>query len=386
MEGTKRKKIIRTSTVPLSLDLFCRGHLSELSKDYEVIALSSPGKELENVREREKVRTIEVKMSRTISPFTDLAALVRLVSVFHREKPQMVHSMTPKAGLLSMVAAWLCSVPVRVHTFTGLLFPSAKGLSRKLFMLTDRLTCLCATDITAEGRGVRDDLLGSRITGKQVVVLGNGNVRGVDLDYYNRSSQVENAAMDIRRRLSISQDDFVFVFVGRPMRDKGINELVNAFCRLQSEISDPHLLIVGEDETKKSDLKAETVEAIDRNSHIHHVSWQEDVRPWYAASDVLVFPSYREGFPNTVLEAGALGLPSIVTDINGSREIIQNKENGLVVPACDSEALYGAMKRLLLNRDKVELYGKNARERVAARYERGFVFDCLKKYYQDLLQ
>ncbi len=386
MEATKRKKIIRTSTVPLSLDLFCRGHLSELSKEYEVIALSSPGKELENVREREKVRTIEVKMSRTIAPLKDLAALVRLVGVLRREKPQMVHSMTPKAGLLSMIAARLCRVPVRLHTFTGLLFPSAKGLSRRLFMLTDRLTCLCATNLMAEGKGVRDDLIGNRITKKQVVVLGNGNVRGVDLDYYNRSSQVENAARDVRKRFSISQDDFVFVFVGRPMRDKGINELVNAFCRLQGEASGVHLLIVGEDETKKLDLKAETIEAIDKNPYIHHAPWQEDVRPWYAASDALAFPSYREGFPNTVLEAGALGLPSIVTDINGSREIIEDKENGLIVPARNTEALYGAMKRLSLNQDEAKLYGANARERVAARYERGFVFSCLKKYYQSLLQ
>ncbi|MDE6129959.1 MAG: glycosyltransferase, partial [Muribaculaceae bacterium] len=161
-----KTKIIRTSTIPLSLDVFCRDLLRELRQDegYEVVAVSSPGEELERVASREGVRVHAVPMQRHISPLKDLVSLWKLIRVFRREKPQMVHSITPKAGLLSMMAAWLTRVPVRVHTFTGLVFPTATGLTQKILILTDRLTCACATHIVPEGEGVKRDLASYRIT------------------------------------------------------------------------------------------------------------------------------------------------------------------------------------------------------------------------------
>ena len=163
-------KIIRATTIPKSLDVFCRGILKKLSEKYEVVALSSPGEEMQAIAEREGVRTITVPMQRHISPWrdivADIVALYRLIQVFRRERPTMVHSMTPKAGLLCMIAAWLTHVPVRVHTFTGLVFPTAKGLQRRLLMLTDSITCRCATYIIPEGEGVKKDLLDYGITDK----------------------------------------------------------------------------------------------------------------------------------------------------------------------------------------------------------------------------
>lgn len=175
-----RTKIIRTSTISDSLSTFCKGLLRELcEKDgYDVVAVSSPGEHLREIAERESVRVVPVPMERRISPVKDLKSLWRLIRVFRREKPAMVHSMTPKAGLLSMLAAWVCRVPVRVHTFTGLVFPTATGLTQKILILTDRLTCACATHIVPEGEGVRNDLVSYRITGKPLKVLGHGNVRG----------------------------------------------------------------------------------------------------------------------------------------------------------------------------------------------------------------
>ena len=213
-----RKKIIRTATVPTSLETFCKGLLRDLSEEYEVVALSSPGDEMREIEEREGVRTIEVPMERHISPFKDLESLLALIRVFRKERPDMVHSMTPKAGLLCMIAAWWVRVPVRVHTFTGLVFPTSTGLKRRVLMLTDKITCACATNIIPEGNGVKDDLIKNKITKKPLNVLGYGNVRGVDMEYYDRTPKVAEIAESLR---DVSL--FTFVFVGRIVRDKGLS-------------------------------------------------------------------------------------------------------------------------------------------------------------------
>ena len=182
----KRKpKIIRATTVPMSLNIFCKEILKELSEKYEVLAISSPGEDLSAVAEREGVRTIAVPMERHISPVKDLKALIKMIRVFRRERPAMVHSMTPKAGLLCMVAAWLTRVPVRIHTFTGLVWPTEKGLKRRILMATDWLTCACATHVIPEGEGVMMDLRNYGITKKPLKVLGYGNVRGVDMKRFD---------------------------------------------------------------------------------------------------------------------------------------------------------------------------------------------------------
>lgn len=376
-------KIIRTSTVAGSLDTFCRGLLSELQEQdgYEILAVSSPGETLKTLGRREGVRTAGVPMQRHISVLKDLRSLLSLIRVFRRERPRMVHSMTPKAGLLSMAAAWLCRVPVRVHTFTGLVFPTATGLTQKILMLTDRITCACATHVVPEGEGVRSDLINYRITRKPLRVLGHGNVRGIDLAHYDpRLPEVRERAAGIRR-----PGVFTFVFVGRLVRDKGINELVEAFRRLSAEYRQARLLLVGPQEPELDPLAPDTVAEIQSNPAIEAVGRQGDVRPWLAAADTFVLPSYREGFPNVVIEAGAMGLPSIVTDINGSREIIIEGENGAIIPVRDAGALYAAMRRFTAERDCVAAMAANARQLVASRYEQSYVRRCLKQYYKEIL-
>lgn len=373
-------KIIRSATVPSSLDTFCKGVLRELSEKYEVVGLSSPGEALNRVAEREKVRTIAVPMERHISLTKDFKSLMSLIRVFRNEKPTMMHSMTPKAGLLCMLAAWICRVPVRVHTFTGLVFPTSTGMKRIILMMTDWLTCACATHVIPEGEGVKKDLFNYRITQKPMKVLGYGNVRGVDMKYYSRRPEVMEKAESIRK------DVFTFVFVGRIVREKGINELCEAFD-LVSGIVPARLIIVGFYEDNLDPISKKSREIINNNPSIESVGIKtgDDLLAYYAAADCFVFPSYREGFPNTVLEAGAMGLPSIVTDINGSREIIKQEENGVIIPSKDSKALFDAMINMI--RDKVarERMAGNARGMIASRFEQGYVRRCLYDFYDEIL-
>lgn len=376
-------KIIRTSTVPGSLNIFCRGLLRELQEQegYEVIAVSSPGKELDEIRSREGVKTYAVKMKRHISPFQDLLSLWELIKVFRKERPQLVHSITPKAGLLSMLAAWICRVPVRLHTFTGLVFPTAKGLRQKVLISTDRLTCACATHVVPEGEGVRRDLIKYKITNKTLEVLGYGNVRGIDLKYYDRTPEVMKLANEIRKH-----GVFTFIFVGRLVGDKGVNELVTSFRELNKKYPDTRLILVGPQEEALAPLSSGTLAEIRNNPAIEAVGRQDDVRPWMAAADVFVLPSYREGFPNVVIEAGAMGIPSIVTDINGSNEIIVDGKNGIVVPPRQVESLSNAMEALFEDRNLVSRLSVEARKFISMRYEQSFVRGCLKKYYREILQ
>lgn len=375
-------KIIRSSTIPESLNIFCRGFLRQLAEhNYEVIAISAPGEALQTIEQRENVRTISINMERRISPLKDLISLVKLIICIHKEKPTIVHSITPKAGLLCMIASRICKVPIRIHTFTGLVFPTAKGIKQKILILTDRITCACASHIIPEGYGVKSDLEKFKITSKPLTVLGYGNLRGIDLKYYSRTIDVIESANKIRKN-----DCFTFIFIGRIVRDKGINELIEAFCRLNKEFSKTRLILVGHFESEIDPISKTSNNAIKANNSIEFVGYQSDIRPWLAASDVFVFPSYREGFPNVVIEAGAMGVPSIVTDINGSREIIINNENGCIIPPQDSNALYEMMKKFLLNNDQTLRMASNARSLIENRFEQSFVRNCQLNYYKSLLK
>lgn len=378
MERNK-KKIIRAVTVSLSC-VFFEEVMQRLRTDgYEMVALTSPGPELDKLKE-EGFHCIEVPMERHISPWKDLKALVKMVRVLRKEKPYMIHSMTPKAGLLCMTAGWLTRVPVRVHMFTGLVWPTSQGLKRTILMATDWLTCACATHVLPEGQGVLNDLKNGGITKKPMKVLGFGNVMGVDMKRFDatRFTDIEKPQDGV----------FRFVFVGRIVGDKGINELVEAFTQLHEKYPRTRLTLVGRYETELDPVSDLTRQRIDANPAIDACGpkYGDDLLKELVISDCHVMPSYREGFPNTPMEAGALGLPNIVTDINGSREIIVDGENGLIVPPRTVQPLYYAMERMITNNALREKMQKNARPMIESRFERKFVQDCLIEYYQEILK
>lgn len=376
-------KVIRTSTIPISLNKLLKGQLKFLSKEFEVIGLSSSGTDLDEVKNRERVKTIAVEMQRGMSPFKDIVSLVKLYLVFKKEKPQIVHSITPKAGLLCMLAAKFAGVPIRMHMFTGLLFPTMKGFSQKFFIKMDQLLCWAATNIYPEGNGVKQDLINYNITSKPLKVLANGNVNGIDLDFFSPKQISKDQKYQLRNELNFGPQDFVFVFVGRLVGDKGINELVDAFKSFDN--SNVKLLLVGPLELKQDPIKEATIKEITNNKNIISVGSKSDVRPYLAISDVLVFPSYREGFPNVVLQAGAMELPCIVTNISGCNEIIEEGKNGIIIPPKNKLAIANAMNFVIENKDKKEFFRKNARSMIESRYNQKLVWNAILKEYNSLI-
>lgn len=377
-------KFLLSSTIPTSLRTFYADMLGLLrAQGYDVAVVSSPGQELDALAAEQGVRTLSVEMKRQIAPLSDLRSLWRLWRLMRKERPDVVHSMTPKAGLLVMTAAKLAGVPVRMHTFTGLVFPTSRGLKRTVLKLTDRITCACATHVIPEGEGVRHDLIANHITRKPIRVIGHGNVRGIDMEHYAVSKEIQDEAEKIRQRTGGS---FVFIFIGRIVADKGIRELAEAFNRLYSENPDMRLIMLGRREPDLDPLDDKTVSTLESCPGIIEPGQQKDIRPWLAASDALAFPSYREGFPNVVIEAGAMGLPSVVTDINGSREIITDGFNGLIVKPHSTEALYNAMRRMAYDRDACRRMAEVARPHIADRWEQRRLRRLQLEFYQKALE
>lgn len=378
-----KEKLIRVSTIPVSLSGLLTGQLKFMSNHFEVIGVSSNGmNQLDKVRKQEGVKTIPVEMCRQIAPLKDLKSLCKLYLVFKKEKPFIVHSITPKAGLLTMIAAKLAGVPHRLHTFTGLIFPTKTGLFQKILIFTDRLLCYCATKIYPEGEGVKTNLIAYKITSKPLKIIGNGNVNGININYFSPSLFDQDSKSNLKQKFNIKKEDFVFVFMGRLVKDKGINELVSVFTQLTKEVEHVKLLLIGGYEEKLDPLEEETIYLINNNQHIITTGWVDDVRPYFAISDVLTFPSYREGFPNVVMQAGAMGLPSIVTNISGCNEIIIEGENGTIIQPKNKTQLFEKMTQI--SKKEVLFDTKICRELITTRYEQKILWEAVLKEYQSL--
>jgi len=386
------KKLIRITTVPLSLKVLLKGQLRFMaSNGFDVKGVSSEGEELREVHENEGIAVEAITMSRKITPFQDLKSLWEMWNFLRKEKPQIVHTHTPKAGIIGMLAARLAGVPHRLHTVAGLPLMEATGTKRKILNFVEKLTYSSATMVYPNSKGLYDFILQNNFTqSNKLKIIANGSSNGIDTVFFSPDQVTETERVTLREKLNIQPDDFVFVFVGRIVSDKGINELIKAFSELQAvENNEPtgiKLLLVGGLENDLDPLNSETLAEINQNKDIISVGFQQDVRSFFAIADALVFPSYREGFPNVVMQAGAMGLPSIVSDINGCNEIIIEGENGLIIPPKNVEKL--KEKMLTLAKDK-NLYTKlkgNSRRMIENRYEQSVVWNALLEEYEGLLQ
>jgi len=395
-----KSKLVRITTVPISLRVLLRGQFRFMSENgFAVKAVSSEGDDLYHVQQSESIPVFPLEMTRTISPLKDIKSLWQFYKFCKKEKPTIVHSHTPKAGIVGMLGAKLAGVPVRLHTVAGLPLMEATGIKRKVLDIVEKLTYSCATKVYPNSKGLYDFILENKFTAvDKLKVIANGSSNGIDTSFFSPDQISNNEKKALREHLGILDSDFVFIFVGRLVGDKGMNELVQAFRKLEEvregdlgmgrgeERRGVKLLLVGSLETELDPLKPETLKEIETNPNIISVGFQKDVRPYFAISDALAFPSYREGFPNVVMQAGAMGLPSIVSDINGCNEIVIEGQNGTIVPSKNVEKLMEAMRKISHDKAYYEQLQRNARKMIETRYEQRVVWEALLAEYNSLLE
>jgi len=377
----RRKRLLRITTVPQSLVLLLDGQLKfMMTNGFEVMAASANGDEVNQLK-ASGIPHSRLLLTRTISPLSDIVAVLQTIVLIWRFRPYIVHTHTPKAGLVGMLAAWLCRVPARLHTVAGLPLMEATGWKRRLLIFTERITYRLATRVYPNSKGLLEYIgtIASTRSDK-FRIIGNGSSNGVDAARFSRDEHVVEEAVKIRKSWALPTDAVVYCFAGRLVRDKGIQELVQAFRKIVAERPST-LILLGRLEQELDPLDDDTLKFIRSSKSIVMAGFQHDIRPWLAASDVFVFPSYREGFPNVLMQAACLELPCIATDINGSNEIIRNNSTGLLIPVKDPVALYEAMRSITSDRNMMIAMGRMARDYVSTNFDQKYLWNAILREY-----
>jgi glycosyltransferase involved in cell wall biosynthesis len=352
---------------------------------YEVTAVSSPGKELSEL-EGQGISICAIPMTRKITPLSDLRALLWLWKFFKNYRPHIVHTHTPKAGLLGMLAARLAGVPVRLHTVAGLPLLERPFWQQELLGWMERLTYGMAHKVMPNSMGLREIILKKKwCSPSRLEVLAQGSSNGVDTEYFRPHPAVTAEADWIRKSIRISDRDFIFLFVGRVVKDKGIEELLQAFELLHKQYPHVKLIIVGPEEQDLNPVSERTLNTMHEHPAIICTGFKEDIRSYLHLAQALVLPTYREGFPNVLMQAGCFEIPCIATDINGCNEIIQPEKNGLLVAPKSMSALLAAMRRMLEDKDLYERMKQNARGLMEQNFSQGVVWEAIRGCYEQEL-
>ncbi|MEO5979868.1 MAG: glycosyltransferase family 4 protein [Chryseolinea sp.] len=385
----RKIKLLRITTVPISLQLLLKGQFRYMiDQGYEVITVSAEGSGAEDVK-AEGAQHIAIPFTRKITPIQDLVCLFKLIDVIKEIRPDIIHTHTPKAGLLGMLAGRICNVPVRMHTVAGLPLMEAKGFKRRILEFTERLTYSAAHRVYPNSKGLEDYMIREfQLDPQKVGIIGKGSSNGIDTTYFSSTPELIIEARSIRNKYNVRQHDIVFGFIGRVVRDKGIVELVSAFKRLrdnlnrQDDSKSYYLLIVGPFEELLDPLPSDVMTFLKEDPNVILPGFQKDVRPWLMASDIFVFPSYREGFPNVVMQASLLEVPSIVSDINGCNEIIEDGVRGLIVSVKNVDQLLNTMQTLAGDSSMRKKYAMAAKTFVENNYDRNVVWSEIRKEYE----
>ena len=324
-------------------------------------------------------------LTRKITPFKDIIAIFKLYFFLKRENPKIVHSHTPKAGFVGMTASFFAGVPIRMHTVAGLPLMERKFIKKKVLIFIEKLTYLFATNVYSNSKKLMEFILSKKFCSKRKIkTLANGSSNGIDTKYFsdNISLISKNKLLDT---LKILKNDFVFCYVGRVVKDKGINELVSAFNELNLKNKNCKLIIVGKIENETNPVSKSTMGIIKKNKNILLTGFKNDVRPYLSIGNCFVFPSYREGFPNVLMQAGAMDLPCIATNINGCNEIIQDNINGFLIPPKNIDALVKAMQKIMDKKLIIKL-SKNSRLMVKEKYDQKYFWKKLLIEYNNLVK
>lgn len=397
-----RPKIAQMATVAASINGLMRGWLRYLSeRGVEVHTICAAGRELEQVCEREGITAAhEIPMTRRITPWADLVALRRLVKLMRRERYDLVHASTPKGGLLGMVAAWLAGVPARVFTLRGLPLTASEGFKRRLLWWSDWLTMRLAQRVTAISPSLRDEAVALRLCPREKIrVIHLGSSNGIDTERFTRKRPIREAPL--RCEWGLPADALAIGFIGRIVRDKGIVELAEAWERVRREAPTARLVLVGPTEPQDP-VPPEFLERLRRDERVVFAGWHDDTVPCFEALDLLVLPTYREGFGNVLLEASAMELPVIATRVAGCVDAVLAGpaasangrvvfpefagETGLLVPVRDAGALAEAILALLNDPERRRRMGQAGRARAVRDFSREVIWEGYLRLYCELLE
>jgi len=378
-------RLVQVTTVPLTLQNLFKGQVAYLKgRGFEVIGVSSPGEGLGDWSRREATAVHAVPMVRGISPAADLIALLRLWRLFLRIKPAIVHGSTAKAGVLSMIAATLARVPVRIYTLRGVMMEIRTGPAQKLLKGMEWIACGLADRVLAVSKSVADAVVEEGLCSPtKIRVLVNGSSNGVDARVrFNPARMDPRDRRRLRAKLGVSGDGIVVGFVGRIVRDKGIAELASAWMRIRDQYENAHLLILGPREPQDP-VPAEVLEGLTSDSRVITIDLvpNEEMPQYYGAMDMLVLPSYREGFPNVVLEAAAMELPVVAARVTGCVDAVVDGVTGILVPPKDSGSLAAAMRIYLGDPPLRTMHGKAGREQVVRKFRPEPIWEALYDEY-----
>lgn len=346
---------------------------------FRVTLISSPGELLQKTAAREGARAIALKMERGMAPMADLVSLIRLWRLLRALRPEMTEFSTPKAGLLGGLAARFAGVPARVYMLRGLKLDTATGLRRRILLGAERLAARCAQVVLCNSESLRREALSLRIAPPEKLnILGSGSSNGVNVERFSPG------ASDVRRQLGLRRESPVIGFVGRLTRDKGLPELLEAFELILKIEPEARLLLVGWFDASEDSLSPSVQARIECHPRIHCTGYVEDTAPYYRAFDLLVLPTWREGFPNAVLEAAATGLPVVTTECTGSRDSVVPEVTGLLIPPGYPEAIAEAVIRLLHDPARRRRMGAAARAWIVEHYSDERVLALTADFYRDL--
>ncbi len=376
----KDKKICFVAAIELSIRVFMVGHLKRLSNEYSItVAVNTDNTGFLKPYGLD-VKVFPVRILRRPAPASDVLALFRLYRFFKREGFDAVHSITPKAGLLSMFAAYLAGVPIRIHTFTGQVWATAKGTKRWFLKSMDKLIARCATHVLADSRSQLDFIIREGVVwGEKASVIGNGSICGVDSERFRPDPETRKM---VREQLSIPEDSILFLFLGRLTFDKGLLDLAGAFAKVCRSAENIHLLVAGPDEEgMKEKMLSLCSEQPDR---IHFYDFTDAPERFMAAADVFCMPSYREGFGIVVIEAGAAGVSSIGTRIYGVVDAIEDNVTGYLYGPGNVEELAEKMLKMIDEPSRRTEMGGRARERAIGLFSKEIVADAFLSFYRSL--
>ncbi|MGP8251817.1 MAG: glycosyltransferase family 4 protein [Terracidiphilus sp.] len=362
--------------------LVLRGRLRALrAAGFDVTVVSSPGVLLTRTAALEGVQSVAIPIRRGMAPFADVISLVRLWLLIGRLRPDLVEFSTPKAGFLGTLAAWLRGVPRRVYMLRGLKLETTSGLKRRILLAAERLAARCAHVVLCNSRSLRAQAQALGVgPASRLHLLGEGSSNGVDIDHFSPGLSMA------RVRLRLPRQAKVVGFVGRLTRDKGLPELIEAFDQLLQREPDAHLLLVGWFDNGEDELPASLRDRIVAHSRIHRTGYVPDPLPFYRAMDVMVLPTWREGFPNVVLEAAATGIPVVTTLSTGSRDSVVPEVTGLLIPPGLPQAIAEAVCKLLADPERARRMGAAARAWVLEHYVDEHVMRMTSSFYKSLLE